>query len=198
MSEVQFFHALDHDGRLIGIDTADKEKNGPFTCPHCHRVMVARNVKQDRQRPKYFAHQHIDEQRIDPEGYDHEEHLILQDEIMLAFQRHLVDATPYLTRYHCDECGTLVTTDLTRAGNTMEQEAELEGLRPDLLVRDNAGQVRCVIEVVIKHALSEENTAKYTALNKVVFVVYYRIPSKLLALAGKHHLSRMLSRIGFQ
>jgi uncharacterized protein with PIN domain len=188
VSTIQFFHALDRDGNLIGIDVADKKGNGPFKCPHCHREMVARNVKRDRQRFPHFAHKHIDGLAISPDCYDHEEHLVLQDQIMVAFNKHVSDREQYLARYRCDDCGTLVTVDVTRAGRVMEREAEFEGLRPDLLIRDGAGQVRCVIEIVIKHALSEENSARYTGLNVPVLVVYFAIPDVLAPLTrGADH-----------
>jgi len=182
VSTIQFFHALDRDGKLIGINEAEKTGNGPFKCPHCHREMVARNIKRERQRPQYFAHKHIDGLSLSPDCYDHEEHLILQDRIMLTFQQHAADRVPYLAQYRCDECRTLITVDLTKAGRTMEREAEFEGLRPDLLIRNDAGQVRCILEIVIKHALSEENSAKYADLGVPVLVVYYAIPDVLTPL----------------
>ena len=185
MPEIQFFHAQDRNGNLITIAAANKDSDGPFSCPTCHREMVARNVKQERQRVPYFAHKHIDGLAVPPTCYDHEEHLILQDAIMEAFQSRSNQGTPYLAQFHCDVCGRLIHADLTKAGKIMRREEKLDGLRPDLTIRDEAGRVRCAIEIVIKHALPDENVAKYATLDIPVFVVYYAIPDGLRILARK-------------
>jgi hypothetical protein len=44
MSTVQFLHALDRHGKLIGIDAADKERDSPFSSLQCNRKLVVRNV----------------------------------------------------------------------------------------------------------------------------------------------------------
>jgi hypothetical protein len=190
MSEIQFYYAHDHNNNLITIDTADKKRDGPFKCPHCGREMVAKNVKMDRVRARCFAHKHLDDQTSAAQCYDHVEHLGLQESILVAFYRHVLDRTPYLVRHHCDTCTDLIEVDLTGLGKTMEREKSFERLRPDLLIRDETDQVQGIIEIVIEHALSEENAAKYLNVGVPVFVVYDSIPERLIPLAAEHDHTR--------
>lgn len=153
------FPVADSEGALVWANelAAVNDRRIDLTCLGCRGRMILRAGERNA---AHFAHTRS-EGCTNPESALHQaaKRIIASS---VAFRQDHGQA--YLANWRCSSCGAERRSNLaSHRVNSVEVEARLGSVRPDIVLRDADGVPRVAIEVVVTHAPEPEAISWYSA-----------------------------------
>lgn len=165
-SEIQYRHAYNAKGKIIDVTQLERSTLPPdeaFTCISCGNPLIPKlgEIKQ-----KHFCHKQV--QNCSSETYLHK---LAKETFAREYQACLKDKKPFYISLHreriCNAYETqykrvchlgreLEEVDLTQRYTKVEVEKACNGFIADILLSDESGQQKLLIEIKVTHEVSQE------------------------------------------
>lgn len=160
--EILYPYALDRGGNVVDVERADR--GGLFTCIGCGERMI---LKRGEIKVAHFAHW----REVEGCGGETVLHKMAKAAIKYEIERAIEEGRPYGFSWMCSVCEMEHWGDLAVSEREIRVEAELDGVRPDLLAVSLQGKPLVAIEVIVSHYPEREAVVVYLRLELPVVMV---------------------------
>jgi len=162
MRDILYPYALDHSGGVVEAERADR--NGWFTCIGCGERVI---LKRGEIKVAHFAHW----REVEGCGGETVLHKMAKAAIKYGIERAIKEKRAYGFSWVCSVCKMEHWGDLAISEREIRVEAELNGVRPDLLAVSEKGKPLVAVEVIVSHSPEPEAVETYKRVRLPVVLV---------------------------